>query len=499
MNKIRGYVAALLTAMSIAGAAESRAQGYGAPLTVQGLDHNTLQSARSRALGGTTVGLTNDVGVMFADPAALQSLTGIQLSLGGIEHYARVDQEQQYSPLKYYSNFSLLMAGLTGSIPVPRYNDSLGILGINAGDTVQHPYDHIGPDWSRNTSHGTPMQVLLGAPFSLGGARLVAAVGVVEYADLSDYYQNNNVLSPSILDERPIPVPRPPTDSMPVVTQWSQFARSRDGSIRGYGAALSIEVTQEIAFGVSGMLLKGSSDDVQHQVARGTMTFYTNYFRLDSVYGYTTMVGNSDYSGHEFTVSGLYRGKYLSIGFSLKPPTTITRTYSMQVTENTMGAVTTGAVNGTDKLGLPWRGTLGLSIAARENLSIGLGYELRSFASAVYTRPDGTTTNPWLSSSVFHAGVEFRPSSWLALRGGMRGQSEVFEPAGNPIVGDPVSSTVYSAGVGVTFGAFHLNATYEYTSLRYQDVWGSAISRNEDTRHTIVADVAYDLPWSVGE
>lgn len=499
MNKTRAYVAASLIALSVAGMTETRAQGYGSPLTVQGVDHNTLVSARSRAVGGTTVGLANDVGVMFANPAVLQSLAGIQLSLGGIEQYSNAVQQQDYSPLKYYSNFSLLMAGLTGTIPDPRYSDSLGIVGTNAGDTVQRPYDKIGPDWSRKTSRGTPLQVMLGVPLSLGGTQIVAALGMVQYADLHEYYQNNNVLTPSILSERPEPLPRPPTDSLPVVTQWSQFTRSRDGSIRGYGGALSLEVTKEIALGVSGMLLKGSSDDFQQQIARGTMTFYTNFFRLDSVSGATTLAGSSDYSGAEITISGLYHGRYLSVGFAVKPPTTITRTFTMQVTNNSMGAMTVGTVAGTDKIKLPWRGMMGLSIAARENLTIALEYELRSYASAVYTQPDGTTSNPWLSSAVFHGGVEFRPADWLALRGGMRGQSEVYEPAGNPIAGEPVGATVYSAGVGVALGPFHLNATYEYVSIKYQDVWGSAISRNEETRHTVVADVTYDLPWHIGE
>ena len=57
-----------------------------------------------------------------------------------------MNQVQGYSPLKYYPNFSLLMEGLTGSIPNPGYSDSLGIIGFDPSDTVQRPHDKIGPE-----------------------------------------------------------------------------------------------------------------------------------------------------------------------------------------------------------------------------------------------------------------------------------------------------------------------------------------------------------------
>jgi len=245
-------------------------------------------------------------------------------------------------------------------------------------------------------------------------------------------------------------------------------------------------------------LLKGSTDDYQQSVARGTMTFYTNYFRLDSVYDRTSMNGSSDYSGMEFTFSGMYRSEYLTVGFSVKPPSKITRKFSMQGVRDTTGSLNTSTVSGEDKLKLPWRGTVGFSIAPKDNLVLGLEYEIRSYESAVYTRADGTTSNPWVSSGVFHGGLQYTPLQWLAIRGGIRGQAEVFQPEGNPIVGEPVAYTIYSAGVGFSYVGIHLNVTYEYGSLRYQDVWGSAISQNTDDQHTLVADLVYELPLSFG-
>ncbi|MEX1275465.1 MAG: hypothetical protein WEE20_06000, partial [Bacteroidota bacterium] len=45
------------------------AQGYDGPLTIQGLDRNTLHSAAGRGMGGITIGLRNEPGLMFHNPA----------------------------------------------------------------------------------------------------------------------------------------------------------------------------------------------------------------------------------------------------------------------------------------------------------------------------------------------------------------------------------------------------------------------------------------------
>jgi len=59
------------------------AQGYGGRLTYQGLEHPMLHSAAGRAMGGISVGVGQDLGLMFQNPATLQSIHGIQFSIGG--------------------------------------------------------------------------------------------------------------------------------------------------------------------------------------------------------------------------------------------------------------------------------------------------------------------------------------------------------------------------------------------------------------------------------
>ncbi len=470
------------------------AQGYGGALTFQGIDHYALHSAASRAMAGVSIGVKQDAGLMFQNPAALRSLTGMQVALGGLWYSRDLEQEQNYAPVRYYPNLSLLLEGLTARIPDP----DTTLVGFTAQDTVQRPYDSIGPNWSRSKNHSRPLHAVLAMPFSLGKIKMVAGIGAVNYADLNHVYQNNNVLSPSILSQRPLPTLRPADDN-PLPVNWSQTMRSRAGSLQGYGIALAGSVLKNLSLGFSGMILDGSSEEVEQEVARGRLTFYSNAFRADSVYRRITKTGTSDFSGTEFTLSSMLTGRFVSAGFSIRPPATITRNYAMQVATDTTGTPSLSTILGEDELRLPWRGSLGLALAPRENLTLGLEYEFRPYDSATYRDTSGAETSPWLSASLFRFGVEYRIASWLALRGGMRGEAEVFEPEGNQIKGEPVTYTVYSAGAGITHTALHLSVTYENSVLKYQDIWASAISKNRERRHTFIAQLSYEIPWGMSQ
>lgn len=464
------------------------AQGYGGALTFQGLDQQLMPSAAGRAMGGVSIGIGQEIGVMFQNPAALQSLTGLQVSLGGQMSTQDRSQEQNYAPVRYYPNLSLLLEGLSSQIPEP----DTTIPGFTAQDSVQRQFDNLGPNWSRDSDQRRPLQALLAIPLSLGSVKIVAGGGAVRYADLRHYYQNNNVLSPGILSQRPLPTLRP-TDNNPVEVEWTQSIRSRTGSIQGYGVALAGSV-KHLTLGFSGMILEGSSDDHEQEIARGNLTFFSNAFRLDSLHRRIIKTGTSDYSGSEFTLSSLVRGRHASLGFSVKLPATITRSYRLQVSTDTTGTPAVSTIEGEDKMKLPWRGAIELSLAPRDNFTVGIAYEYRPYESAEYVDPEGIATSPWLSASLFRVGAAYRAAPWLTLRGGMRGNAEVFEPEGNQILGDPVTYTIYSTGVGIGFAGVQLNLAYEYSQTKYQDTWASAISKNSERRQVVMTQLSYQLP-----
>lgn len=464
-------------------------QGFNGPLTIQGLDRLTLPSAAARGSGGVWLGAENDPSMMFRNPVSLQAVRTSVVSAGGFAQVKSIRQFQEFAPVRYYSNFSLLMEGLTHVIPDPQG------FGFSARDSVQRPYDNIKPNWARRGDRFAPLQGYAALPFSVAGINLVAGAGGVEYADLNYVYQNNNALTPAIFAQRPVPVMRPP-DNNPVTADWLQQVQTREGVIHGYGAAISAGLPElGLSVGVSGMILMGTTNEREQLVGRGRFVFFSNSFRLDSVYRRIMTTGKSDYSGQEFTVSVLYESRYASVGVTATLPTEITRSWSAIVETDTTGTPELSYPSGKDILEIPMRGMATLLLRPRENLTIGLEYDLRPYASAVYRAADGTASSPWLSSSVLRVGAELRLTPWLALRGGLREQAEVFEPEGNPVAGTPVKTTIYTAGAGVRIAGAQINVAYEYGRTKYQDIWGSAVIRNSDRRNSIIADISYELSF----
>ncbi|MBI2418970.1 MAG: hypothetical protein HYV28_13930, partial [Ignavibacteriales bacterium] len=473
---------------------ETIAQGarFEEPLTMQGLDRNSNHSVFSKALGGTTIGMKNDVSVMFSNPAALQSLNKLQITAGNTYWMRNESQKQQYGPAKYYANFSLVMEGLTYLIP----NTVLDTADDNtARDSVQRPYDNIGPNWSRKKNNNLPTQIMAAIPFTLGDYKIVGGIGAVEYANMNYYFQDNNVLSPTINIQRPYPVKLVLSDSNWLPVQWYQNIRSREGSIYGYGAAFSCNITENFSLGLSGMLINGSTDDYESQLGRGKFVFYASYFRLDSVDYKKTKTGTSDYSGAEFNLSGLYKAGNLTVGFSVKPPTTVTRDFTYSFRNDSLGAALTGSVSGSDKIKIPWRGSIGLSVSVIENLRAALEYELRPMDKAEFTAVSNTS-NPWKSSQILHVGAEYAPMDWLTILAGFSDQAQVFEQEGNPFPGEPVYSTIISAGLGFSYQDCKLKLAYEYNNLKYNDLLQDAVFLNNAKSHYVSAEFTYNINLS---
>jgi hypothetical protein len=416
----------------------------------------------------------------------------MEVSVGALSRIRNSDQVQQYGPAKYYPNFSLLMEGLTGLVPEAR-TDSIS--SPTTRDSVQRPYDSIGPNWDRNATRTVPLQGMIAAPFTVGRVKLAAGFGVVEYARLDYYYQNNNLLDPAINVQRPVPVPLVKNDSLPLGVSWSQASHDREGSVRGIGGALSVGITDEVSFGVSGMVLRGTATDREEETGRGHFTFYTNYFRLDSVSWKNVRSGTSEFSGQEIVFSASYHGRVLSAGVAVKPPTSLTRNFSSTTWCDTGGVVTQTTEGGEDRLELPWRGSLGGSITVRPDLIIALEIEWRPYASVVRQSASGSEDNPWLSASVLRGGILYMPLEWLTLRAGAREYAEVFGPEGNPIPGDPVRSSALSAGIGVRMGGIRFDMAYEYAKVKYNDLYQNNVNLNSEARHDIMFSVTYALPW----
>jgi hypothetical protein len=426
---------------------------------------------------------------MFSNPAGLQSLNSLQVTLGNTYWMVDQSQTQQYGPAKYYPNFSLLMEGLTYLIPNPVLDTTTT---HTAKDSVQRPFDKISPSWGRKQNKNLPTQLMAAIPFNFGGLKIVAGLGAVEYANMNFYYQDNNVLSPAVNIQRPFPVHLVTNDSNSLAVQWYQNIRNREGSIYGYGAAISVGISENLSFGLSGMLIKGSTNDFESQLGRGKLVFYSSYFKVDSVNYKNSNIGTSDYTGAELTISGLYKSGSLTLGFSIKPPTSITRDYKYTYQNDTSGVSRTASISGSDKITFPWRGTFGMSVSVLENLRAVIEYELRPMDNANFLS-SGVTSNPWRSSHLLHIGAEYSPYHWLTIRGGYSDKSEVFEQEGNPFLGDPVYSTIISGGLGFNWLNFKLNITYQYYNVKYDDMLQDAVYLNNAKNNYIITEISYNF------
>lgn len=500
---------------------QAGAQGFGDPLTFQGLNHTTAQSVASRASGGLTFGFGNDVSLMFSNPASMARVERTQVSIGGLRQYTYGKQDQMYGGLQNHAAFSLLMLATTGDLRDP--DTSLVYSGNRVhvrtqADSVQRPFDSIGPDWNKSGSKSLPIQAFVATPFSFEGIQFVGGVGAVEYANLNWYYGNNNSLSPSVLsvaDSTILTANLPQYDSVatstkqPYLVQWYQSIQQRDGSIYGYGGALSAQISPGLSVGASFLILTGSTTDREIRVGRGEMEFFSSSLRLvkQGMTSYTK-TGTSDYSGQELSLSAEYRTRYVTFGFSAKLPTTIKRSYTATISSDSVASTqkyagridsvhVTGVslVSGEDKISLPLRGNIGIGLKLKENLTFGVEFEIRSYASAKYTNAGGAVTNPWLSSTVLHFGGEYMPATWISLRGGVYTYSEVFQPVTAGIRGEPVNYPVYSFGCGIKIADGVLNLAYEYSEMKYVDTWSNAASVNQSFTNNIVASFTYQLPW----
>jgi hypothetical protein len=466
------------------------AQERNGPLSFQGAEQRT-SAAGSMGAGGTSILLPNDVSSMLTNPAMLTTLEGLQISIGGLFQTVERSQVQHYAPVRYYPNLSLLLEGLADDLPDPDPD----LFGFTPADSVQRTFDGLGPNWNDTRDRSAPIQFFVAMPFNVGGTVVSAGIGVTEYANFGHYYQNNNVLTPNILSQRPVPLPRP-TNNNPLVADWYRTSQSRMGAVMGYGGALAVVWPRfNTSIGLSGTMISGSTDDVEERVARGRLTFLANEFRAEEVQYRVVRSGSSDFSGFEATVSAIVRGDFVSAGVTVRPPFTLTRSYTLGVT--TEGEVSNAeTVMGEDRLEMPWRGSAGLAITPRDFMSFALEYELRPYAEATVVSDTGQETAPWMSSGALRFGANVNVLPGIILRGGMRRAAEPFGADGRALEDQPVWYTAYSAGLGLEFQGARLNIGYETRGVRYQDVMASAIYHNRDMRHVVVADLAYTINWN---
>ncbi|QXD14092.1 hypothetical protein GQ464_011545 [Rhodocaloribacter litoris] len=417
-------------------------------------------------MGGFLVGDARDATALFADPAALGRLAGPEIRLGGGFTATHREQRQRWIPNRVYAELSLLFE-----------NDPEAVHPTRAFDTIR-------PDWAYDRSAVRPVlgAVALPLPGRVAGFTFTAGLGFAQVASLDHYYQNNNALDPNIGQLRPAPIPRV-QDGDSLLVDWFQFSREREGALYGITPALAAR-RGPFLLGVAVTILTGTSDDREHRLGRGLLTLrYNNDFSLvPSPIGEEITTGSSDYSGVRAVLSGRLDMDQFAVGIALRPGFTLKRTW-------TQAGARSGS--GTDELRMPTQVTFGFALYPSARWRLVAGYDLRRTGAAEYVPEGGSPFSPWVDGSALHLGAEFQAREGLALRGGYHSEPRGFAPAGAAFLDDPAKASVYAAGLGLSLGRIGLDLTYEFSRLRYEDLWISNENDNRRTTHTVLFETSY--------
>jgi opacity protein-like surface antigen len=149
--------------------------------------------------------------------------------------------------------------------------------------------------------------------------------------------------------------------------------------------------------------------------------------------------------------------------------------------------------NGKDDLSFPWSYSLGMVLKPTDKWTIAFDYEFRHLADVELTSSsNATVSHPWVNTKgTMRLGAEYRASELLSLRGGYREDLQAFSPDGSAIIDEPARGGVYSLGAGIAMGNVIVNLAYEYSLLKYQDIYQSNVNYNTREQHQVMLEVAY--------
>jgi len=149
--------------------------------------------------------------------------------------------------------------------------------------------------------------------------------------------------------------------------------------------------------------------------------------------------------------------------------------------------------SGRDNVKFPLAFAVGFVLTPTDKWTFAFDYEIRNLANAEWTtQTTGTVARPWVNKSAnWRLGAEYRVSEMLALRGGYHEDLQSFAPDGSAIVDKPASGEIFSLGAGINVGSVLLNFAYEYSVLKYQDVYQSNINYNARQQHQVMVECAY--------
>lgn len=449
----------------------SFAQRMADPLTIQGIGNNFNAGTLSKATAGSMVSYSPDGADFFLNPSLLMQTKSYNVRAGAGFTSSYLEMKQDWIPNRLYGELSIIFE--------------------NDQTFKTKAFDDLKPDWNRTKTYLLPSFASINAPFEIAGLKFAAGAAFNEAIRFDHYFKNNNALDPNIGQFRPAPIPRViQGDSLKM--KWYSYENERTGSIYGYTGALAARLTSDVSAGVSLTYFDGKSDDRDYRSDRGIfMLGYSNLMRLDSTYYNSASTGESEYSGMQIILGADYQSDWYSAGASVNLPMKLTRDWSTSKRTDNGTSITDTSFSGSESIQFPLTAALGITLLPTNSVSVSINYEIKGTNNTEYTNSADSTTKPFLNSSSFSAGIDYRLYKWLKLRGGYRDAVQTFAAEGAGLLDEPVSGSLYSAGVGLTYLSWQLDLSYEYFMLEYQDAWLSNINYHSRSTHSVTLGLGY--------
>jgi hypothetical protein len=457
------------------------AQHRGDNLAFQGVAQSNQNSVRATAMGGAFTGISGDVGAIYWNPAGLSGLSGLQVSISAASVTKMWQENQDYRPNRFQMTLPFYLEGLY--IPNPQ-NNGLWDYDIFQAERdssyyVSPPilgkdrYDEAVADWQKKQNEFKLDNFAVAYPFKIGEKTLTLAGAYSRKFDVMDYDRNDTFLDPHIGYDYYGVAERVTNDTLRM--NWSQFERSRFGSINNISLAASYDISKNIVLGLGLNSFSGESDDMQRLDKVGWFDITSNNkFRFSYDTLNTNILGSSSFKGLNANLGFLLKLEHISFGVNLTTPYTMQRDWETTTTVIDTSGTTTSSASGVEKMKVPLAYRVGLCIAPIEKFRVSLDVESIPYSNNEFEfAMPNTTHRNWVDLTSLRFGAEYKPWTWLSLMAGYKAISEVFVPDGAAFRDRGPTSESYTMGASIYALSGRFDIAYEIRSLKYYDSYYS--------------------------
>lgn len=480
------------------------AQGNGHNLTFQGLLETHETDALSAALAGAMVSRAGGLYALTHNPAGLETVSEpiVDVSFRWLQRTVR--ENGVWLPGAPQENMWMYLDGRL----VPEVSQN-GLWSSELGRSdsphawdlseIEPPVMGVGPydarvaDFENQQSRLALSQLTAAWPLDVAGHALVVALAYRRPYDVMGRDWNGTHLDPRLGS------PELPPSVDTLRTNWSVFNRERTGGIHSGMASVGLSLHEHVRLGVGVTVLAGETEDRQSLDRVGYFLLLRESAVGDWSFSYEQhhrrTVGTSSFSGAQVQF-GLQAGtERFTFGARVKLPYTLKRDWTYETTRTTAQGTTRFDSSGVDRAELPATVTVGMSFRPIDRFTLALDYERTAYSNADVRYDVASPAHPpaWADQQIVRLGLEYQMLDRLALLGGYQSRSEPFVPTGNAVQDRGPITDTYAFGFSWNVFVGQLAVAYEYSHLKYYDLYVNNRNYALEAEHQITLGYAVGL------